>query len=136
MIFMKVDFQAACTGKKTMLDEWRVFLQNYPIWFRLLVWLVVCGIHRYGCLPSVAKIKAKQPNKGDISGEYAQELKDKHASLGNLNHIGYTDFWLVKKHDLRGNGLIGWLQYLWGLLWVLFTAYLLFVDVDSQIVLK
>lgn len=119
-----------------MLDELRVFLQNYPIAWRLLMWLAVCWLHRALCQPSIAKIQAKQPKKGDISAEYAQELKDKHSSLGNLNHIGYTDFWVVKKSDLRGRKWFGLLQYLLGLFGVLLAFYVLFVDVDSQIVLK
>lgn len=119
-----------------MLDEWRVYLQNYPVVVRLFVLLLVCCIHRYVCQPSISKIKVKQPNKGDISGEYAQELKDKHSLLGNLNHIGYTDFWVVKKSDLRGRKWFGLLQYLLGLFGVLLAFYVLFVDVDSQIVLK
>lgn len=78
------------------------FIASIPFWLRLLMFCAACCVHFLFCRQiDLEEIAAKQPKKGDNSGEYAQELEQKHRSLGQLNNLGYTDFWVVKLEDLK-----------------------------------
>ena len=97
-------------------------------WWRWAIWLFCATLHYWACsFPTtrLEEIKRKQPNsKGDFSPDYAKELKEKHATLGHLVNIGYTDFMVVKKSDLE---LRKW-RYFFGFFLLFFVAYALFAE--------
>lgn len=97
-------------------------------WRRWLVWFICAGLHYHFCAFSPAQIEEiiqKQPkSSGGFNQPYAKELKDKHATLGHLVNIGYTDFLIIKKSDLAWRK---W-RYFFGFFLLFLVAYVLFAD--------